>query len=251
MSTSMRPFRIENALRGRKGVDAEAGIPLAQLDRILEELSALRGDLAKASRAAQPASDATQLAPEAGQPVPDPADPETAKAALWQGVETIRDAIDSTKVEIASLHAGHQSGAKIDRASFELGAVVSDTEAATEVILSAAETIDALAGRLFSELSGPHQAMVKEIQDCSVHIFEACNFQDITGQRISKVVSLMQFIEHHVERMIHIWGGADEVQRVADSLNREREGDAALLNGPALATDHNVVSQDDIDSLFA
>lgn len=249
MSTSMRPFRIENALRGRKGVDAEAGIPLAQLDRILEELSALRGDLAKASRAAQQATD-TQPAIDT-QPIADPADPETAKAALWQGVETIRDAIDSTKVEIASLHAGHQSGAKIDRASFELGAVVSDTEAATEVILSAAETIDALAGRLSSELSGPHQAMVKEIQDCSVHIFEACNFQDITGQRISKVVSLMQFIEHHVERMIHIWGGADEVQRVAESLNREREGDAALLNGPALATDHNVVSQDDIDSLFA
>ena len=29
-----------------------------------------------------------------------------------------------------------------------------------------------------------------------------------------------------------------------------REGDAALLNGPALDTDENVASQDEIDALF-
>lgn len=238
MSSSMRPFRIEHALRSRRGTDVAAGIALTQLDRILEELAALRVDLAKASVVAQPAPEMV-------------GDPETTKEALWNGVETIREAIDSTKIEIASLHAGHHSGARIDRASFELSAVVNDTEAATETILSAAEVIDGMAKRLSSELTGQQLSMAQEIRACSIQIFEACNFQDITGQRISKVVNLMQFIEHHISRMIHIWGGTDEVEKVASSLNREREGDAALLNGPALATDHNVVSQDDIDSLFA
>ncbi|MCP6151320.1 protein phosphatase CheZ, partial [Klebsiella pneumoniae] len=88
--------------------------------------------------------------------------------------------------------------------------VVGDTEAATEEILSAAEEIDALASRLSRNPENARE-VVQEIHDCAVRIFEACNFQDITGQRISKVVGLMQFIEHHVSRMTAIWGGSEEV----------------------------------------
>ncbi len=236
MPTSQRPFRIENAVHTKIGTStAVSSLPVEQLDRILEELGALRADLAKA----------TCLSPDM--------DPEATQGALWSGLSTIREAIASTKAEIASIQAGHHSGANLDRATYELSAVVSDTEAATEVILSAAENIDDLVTRLIRQLPDDQKGLAHEIHDNAVQIFEACNFQDITGQRISKVVGLMQFVEHHISRMISIWGGQDDLHRMAGALKKERErdGDDALLNGPALSSDNNVVSQDDIDSLFA
>lgn len=236
MPTSTRPFRIENAIHPKIGHTSEmASLPIEQLDRILQELQSLRADLARA----------TCLTPDL--------DPESTSGALWSGLETIRGAIADTKSEIASIQAGHHSGANLDRATYELSAVVSDTEAATEVILSAAEVIDTLATKLMKQLEGEQKEMAHELHDNAVQIFEACNFQDITGQRISKVVGLMQFVEHHISRMIAIWGGRDELARMAGTLKTERErtGDDALLNGPALSSDNNVVSQDDIDSLFA
>lgn len=60
----------------------------------------------------------------------------------------------------------------------------------------------------------------------------------------------MVFIEERVDKMCNIWGGQEEVARIAETIAPERTGDEALLNGPALADDENVVSQDDIDSLF-
>ena len=77
-------------------------------------------------------------------------------------------------------------------------------------------------------------------------MFEACNFQDITGQRISKVVKTLQFIEERVNKMIEIWGeeGFTDVKQDQE----ERDAEAALLNGPQLA--NQGVSQADIDKLF-
>ena len=234
MAVTQRPFRIESSIQARGESQLVSELPVQQLDRILEELSALRGDLARATALAA-------------------APPEAQDGVLWQGLETIREAIANTKAEIASIQAGHHSGANLDRATYELSAVVSDTEAATEVILSAAEAIDGLTSKLIKSLDGDMKDIAHKVHDNAVQIFEACNFQDITGQRISKVVGLMQFVEHHIARMISIWGSQEELVELAGSLKTERErtGDDALLNGPALSHDSDVVSQDDIDSLFA
>jgi len=152
-------------------------------------------------------------------------------------------------MEIANLHAEGSRGEKLVRATDELDAVVADTEEATEAILSSAEAIDSAVGALMARLSGDDLTLAEEIQAQVIKTFEACNFQDITGQRIRKVVKLLNFIEARVKRMTDIWGGAEVVAENSGIL--PREGDEALLNGPALADDENVVSQDDIDSLFA
>ncbi|RMF05696.1 MAG: hypothetical protein D6773_04985, partial [Alphaproteobacteria bacterium] len=88
------------------------------------------------------------------------------------------------------------------------------------------------------------------IQELVVQIFEACNFQDLTGQRITKVVRAFQFIEERVTRMMEIWGGIESFKEIEVVDPPKRDGDAALLNGPALETDEDVASQDDIDALF-
>jgi chemotaxis protein CheZ len=83
-----------------------------------------------------------------------------------------------------------------------------------------------------------------------VSIFEACNFQDLTGQRISKVMATMKFIETHITVMMDIWGGVDAIRAHAPAIIDERQGDARLLNGPKTEGDIGHASQNDIDALF-
>jgi chemotaxis protein CheZ len=168
--------------------------------------------------------------------------------SLWSGIATIHGAIVKTRHEIASLHAKGVKNEQIFRATDELDAVVLNTEAATETILGATESIDAAADRLMAGLSEDQQAELQQIRDQAIRIFEACNFQDLSGQRIRKVVALLQFIETRVASMIAIW---HEISEFREAVEAEVEPtDADLLNGPPLDGDEGIVSQDDIDSLF-
>ncbi len=81
-----------------------------------------------------------------------------------------------------------------------------------------------------------------------VQIFEACNFQDLTGQRVGKVVETLAFLEEHVGRLMEIWRGVEQFKPVA--FDEIPEGDKKLLNGPKLAGDAGHSSQNDIDTLF-
>jgi chemotaxis protein CheZ len=103
-----------------------------------------------------------------------------------------------------------------------------------------------------SKVSTPDQQKLlsEEIQERVVSIFEACNFQDLTGQRINKVMTTMKFIENHITVMMDIWGGVDAIKAHAPPIVDEREGDAKLLNGPKLDGDVGHASQNDIDALF-
>jgi chemotaxis protein CheZ len=165
-------------------------------------------------------------------------------------LDSIYEAIARTKREIATLRYAGAQGQEITRVTDELGAIVLGTETATNSILAAAEKIDDLSSNLSSRLTGGDQEIAREILDHVISIFEACNFQDITGQRISKVVNAMRFVEERVHHMIDIWGGLESFKDVETIEGSTRQGDAALLNGPSLATDKGVTSQDDIDALF-
>jgi chemotaxis protein CheZ len=165
-------------------------------------------------------------------------------------LDSIYEAINRTKREIATLRYAGAQGQEITRVTDELGAIVLGTETATDSILAAAEKIDDLSSNLSSRLSGGDQEISREILDHVISIFEACNFQDITGQRISKVVNAMRFVEERIHHMIDIWGGLESFKDVETLDDSQRKGDAALLNGPALATDKGVTSQDAIDALF-
>ncbi len=166
-------------------------------------------------------------------------------------LKDIYDAIEQTKVEILTIHQSGVNGMEISRVTDELGAIVGGTEKATETILEAAEGIDQSAADLVATLTDEStHGMASDIQDGVVKIFESCNFQDLTGQRISKVISAFRFIEERVIQMMEIWGGVDSFKEVETEDREDRKGDRALLNGPALEEDDNVASQDDIDALF-
>ncbi len=164
-------------------------------------------------------------------------------------LEAMRDAILRTKREIATLHVSGCNGHKLSRVTDELDAVVEGTELATDSILAAAEIIDDRASSLSAKLSGIDHNLAQDIQDHIVMVFEACNFQDLTGQRITKVVNTLRFVEERILKMMEIWGGADKFAEIEVEL-AHRLGDQSLLNGPSLDSDHGIASQDDIDALF-
>jgi chemotaxis protein CheZ len=81
-----------------------------------------------------------------------------------------------------------------------------------------------------------------------VQIFEACNFQDLTGQRVAHVLETLKFVEEHVGRLLAIWQGIEQFAPVV--LGADAGEDRRLLNGPKLPDDRGHASQDDIDGMF-
>ena len=166
-------------------------------------------------------------------------------------LDSIYGAISQTKHEIATLHISGFQGKQMTRVTHELDAIVEGTETATEGILSAAEVIDQLTSQLAAKAkSSQDRGALDDIQQKIITIFEHCNFQDLTGQRITKVVNTLKFIEERIVNMMDIWGGLDSFKDVEVDIIAESEGDASLLNGPKIDGEVGHASQDDIDALF-
>lgn len=160
-------------------------------------------------------------------------------------------AIDDTKRQILTIKESGTEGQEISRAAEELSAIIKGTEEATNNILQSAELIETNSSNLMAALEDKsQQALACEMQESVVTIFENCNFQDLTGQRITKVVKTFCFIEQRILAMMDIWGGADAFLDVTAEELDARQGDKGLLNGPSLEEDKNTASQDDIDALF-
>jgi chemotaxis protein CheZ len=82
-----------------------------------------------------------------------------------------------------------------------------------------------------------------------IDIFEACTFQDITGQRIAKVVETLQRLETRFDRMLSALPTAEgEEVKTADEAAVDARKEDQILNGPQ--RDGPQVAQDDIDALF-
>lgn len=166
-------------------------------------------------------------------------------------MDGIRNSILQTKREISSMRHSGFSGEEQASPSNELDAVIKGTEEATDKILTAAEIIESNAANLVNALNreGDHN-MALDIQEQAIAIFEACNFQDLTGQRVTKVVSTLKFIEERIDHMIDIWGGKESFAGIIPEQQKRKTSYSHLLNGPALEGAIDISSQDDIDAIF-
>jgi chemotaxis protein CheZ len=158
-------------------------------------------------------------------------------AGLCREIEDLARLIKNAKREIAAIHPDEIRRKHLPTATDELDAIVAATADATGAILDAAEKLSGLA------LEGSVGAQVNEQV---TRIYEACTFQDITGQRITKVVKTLQEIEGKVAEIVRVFGGA--VSDKSSGRERKAKGEAALLNGPQLPD--KAASQSDIDALF-
>lgn len=154
--------------------------------------------------------------------------------------------IEETKKEIAAVSHPGAGEDKLTSAAHELGAIVESTEEATHKILNATEEIGEHVQMIKERVSDVKSVdMLSEISGLVTTIFEACNFQDINGQRTSKVVKIINFMEEKINRMIEIWG-ADQFEGI--DVDDDRDEDTRLLEGPQMQGQG--ISQSEIDSLF-
>ncbi len=162
-------------------------------------------------------------------------------------------AIAKTRSEIVAMRTDGEYD-HMSVAAGEMDAIVQSTEKATNDILQAAEKIQEVAWRLRE--AGTEEAECEEIDNCATEIYMACSFQDITGQRTTKVVRVLQYLEARINSMIEIWGlsaeeeldGEGHVAPVANAAIIDERPDAHLLNGPQMH--ETALGQDNIDALL-
>lgn len=167
--------------------------------------------------------------------------------SLTAELKLIRDTIARNKRDLGGL-IGDGKERHMARAADELGAAVDGMETATQTILKSVEVIDDSAKALTASLKDDYKrGLAQDIQDNVMRIYESCNFQDIAGQRIGKVMATLNTIEEQVADML---ARCDGIAAAALQTHPPAPADRGLLNGPKLEGDAGHASQRDIDKMF-
>ncbi len=160
---------------------------------------------------------------------------------LFQYIQRVRQ-------EIAAINRPADEQVGFGSMGDQLDAIVQATEEATETIMGAMEKNDEAVAELRKTVTGPEQvAQLDKIEANGQEVFQACSFQDITGQRVTKVVKSVTYVEDRVNALIEIWG-KDELDKVEVEAEEKTE-DEKLLHGPKLEKEKSF-SQAEIDALF-
>ena len=157
------------------------------------------------------------------------------KDTLVSVLQYLSDHIRLTRSEIGALRQESGKQQIFGNTADELEEIVSETARAANNIMDAAEMIEGVA-------AGLEPAASNALMDAVTKIYEASAFQDITGQRITKVVRMLQSLEEKLASLTEAFGPGET------AANDVPQGDEALLNGPQLAK--RASSQSDIDALF-
>jgi chemotaxis protein CheZ len=210
-------FRIEHMLAGKRSMS-----PAAEHRRMTDELASLRAQIGER----------------------DGRDDANSVLRLRAELSQMKNTIARTMSDLGQL-IGDGRERRMARAGDELTAAVQGMETATQNILKSAECADDGAKALAAALKTDYErGLAQDIQDNVVRIYEACNFQDIAGQRIENVIATLTSIEEQVAAMLARCNGGVPAPVAAKC---ERDG---LLNGPKLDDDTGHASQHDIDRIF-
>jgi chemotaxis protein CheZ len=212
-------FRVEK-MAAPHGESASAGNSASSCrEEVMRELAALRAMLVAALLRTSATSAAESIE----------------MARLMSRLRDIRSLLVGAEHGVAG-NGIAVANAPMSRFTHELEAAVKTSEQATQKILTAAEEIDQAANNLSATVKGnSEQGLSQDIRDRVITIFEACNFQDVTSQRLAKVRMALAEMEHLIIAALG-----------------ELEGDMSpVVHGPPLDGDDGHASQSEVDSLFA
>ncbi|MBI1361561.1 MAG: chemotaxis protein [Alphaproteobacteria bacterium] len=157
------------------------------------------------------------------------------RRALLEYVTAVRRALaDLRPTEMRATH--------LPSAMTEIGLIVETTEGAANQIMQAAEEI------MGQPLEVPQDAYRELVESRCLSVMEACAFQDLAGQRISKVVEMLLKFENHIGGLAEVLSESGEVEDAPVEQPQPAEG-AVYLNGPTAPGEG--VDQDEIDRLFS
>ena len=165
---------------------------------------------------------------------------------LYSELQALANYIHDAKSDIAALRPDEVRDEYLPTASDELDAIVQATETATNTIMDATEQVEAV-------MEGLDEDQADKLMEATTAIYEACGFQDITGQRITKVVKALKDIEDKIDALVTAFGS--EIDKVKESMPKEEKrpdesvSDGDLLGGPQMSDEAS--TQDEIDALLA
>ncbi|NBX86871.1 MAG: hypothetical protein EBQ80_06560 [Proteobacteria bacterium] len=183
-----------------------------------------------------------------------------ATSQLFHELGELAKYINAAKKELKDVQNSNLADQHFPNATNHLDAIVQMTEQATSKIMDECDRLNMfhndMRERLINMdppldpnvLAGVDDA-ITQAQTSITHVFEACNFQDITVQRIQKVVKALQEIERQVLRMVLVFGLQENDDKLDAKTKEELKHEAELLNGPQLAGQG--LEQDDIDAILS
>lgn len=173
------------------------------------------------------------------------ADAQIREAAILELVVP-NQAIASLSVDAAGPKPSGVSSRDAAFATDQLEATLAHTAAATERILDVCEMLDRVAGELGSLRGRRNREASVQLGDATRRIYEACGFQDITGQRITKVANAIKGLETRIAKIVAALGSAGVG---FEAVWTRVEVDAQPLAGPQLPA--TGMGQSEIDHMLA
>ncbi len=254
-----RPFTAELRRKTAVGGDAEAAVVAAPEEPSLQDMydlmQTMAQDMAQLRQDVQRIEHTSTAQGGTLSPAPIPIAPSSDDrafdevATLKTELRALAYCIEQTKAEIANLRSNGNDEDHFATVATELDEVVNATEGATDRILDSCEAVEALSSALMAHVDDAYaKQVVDDIVEQTTKIFEACNFQDITGQRITKVVRTLQFIDQRIGSMLEIWGQEALVSMPGTDFQVYTQDDTVGLNGPQAGGEG--ISQAEIDKLF-
>ncbi len=175
----------------------------------------------------------------------------TPKRPPKQTARTLRGRMAHIRRELAALNAGNGSADLFQSALEQLDALSGEIAEATDRVMAAGEGIQAAAGAIGAKTKHRGiKAQLKKITAGTGDIFEACSFQDMTGQRIGKITRTVGAIEDGFHCLATLAGGQgiNKGVKVGGTKAIDRIDSGIALEGPQI--NGPGVSQSDIDKLF-
>ena len=160
---------------------------------------------------------------------------------ISEELQSVQDEIHYLKNNLSNSSDASDTYDLLVSAINDLRDVFKIQESSTNEILDLSEKIMSIANS--------EQHNKKEIIDTAINICEKCNFQDLSGQRIQRVLTNLSKLEYVICTVLKAFMGI-QVQRHSIKERPVNTNDSStLMNGPQ-ALD-NAPSQEDIDKLFA
>ena len=142
--------------------------------------------------------------------------PEAGWAILKQDLQSLSARIDAVLGEMGRVDVQGILQLHVPVATDQLDAIITHTERATNTILDECERLDLAAADMWFQL---------DVSAATARIYEACSFQDVTAQRVTKVIQVLQAIEAKSAEFLRVMGGSP-------AHGTDRPDTPVLLNGP-------------------
>lgn len=115
-------------------------------------------------------------------------------------LEDMHDAIAETRRDLAAIKPREGLTTRLRAAEYDLDAVAAAAERATSDIVSAVESLQDICEKLRAQEADAD--LCDEIETHARGIFMASAFQDMTGQRIARLVAAVNYLDHRVKAML-------------------------------------------------